>query len=259
MKDVYLLKNNGVDVDKSLELFGEMSMYDDTMGDFLDEVNNKVDSLKKYKEASDMENYAIMVHSLKSDARYLGFTKLAELAYEHEMKSKATDINYVMDNFDALLTETDRIIELCKQYLGRTDVESVKPKEVVKSDKAILVVDDSNLIVNFISKIFDDTFEVIKATDGEQAIRCIENDTNHKIVGMLLDLNMPNVDGFSVLDYFNTNKLFTNIPVSIITGGDDRETINRAFAYPIIDLLAKPFNERDVKRIVEKMLDVTRM
>ena len=259
MRDVNLLKNNGVDVEKSLELFGEMSMYDDTMGDFLDEVNNKINALKKYKEAGDMENYAITVHSLKSDARYLGFTKLAELAYEHEMKSKANDINYVMDNFDPLLTETDRIIGLCKQYLGRNDVESVKPKEIVKSDKAILVVDDSNLIVNFISKIFYDTFEVIKATDGEQAIECVKNDVNHKIVGMLLDLNMPNVDGFSVLEYFNTNKLFANIPVSIITGGDDRETINRAFSYPIVDLLAKPFNERDVKRIVEKMLELKEM
>lgn len=259
MKDVNLLQANGVDVAKSLELLGDMTMYDETMNDFLDGVNKKVQSLIKYKEANDMENYAIMVHSLKSDARYLGFTKLADMAYEHEMKSKASDINYVMDNLDALLAEADRIIILCKKYMNRSDVESVKPEVKVNKDKAILVVDDSNLVVNFITKIFDDTFEVMKASDGAQAISAIENDTHNRIAGILLDLNMPNVNGFYVLDYLRQNGLFNKVPVSIITGGDDRETINRAFTYPITDLLAKPFNERDVKRIVEKMLELKEM
>ena len=72
---------------------------------------------------------------------------------------------------------------------------------------------------------------------------------------MLLDLNMPNVNGFEVLEYFKTNGLFTKIPVSIITGDDSRETVTRAFTYPIADVLAKPFNERDVKRVVEKTLE----
>ena len=71
---------------------------------------------------------------------------------------------------------------------------------------------------------------------------------------MLLDLNMPNVNGFEVLEYFRTNSLFTKIPVSIITGEDSRENIERAFTYPIADVLSKPFNERDVKRVVEKTI-----
>lgn len=255
MKDVNLLKNNGVDVEKSLELFGEMDMYNGTVDDFLNEVGRKVADLKKYKEASDMANYAIMVHSLKSDARYLGFTKLAEMAYEHELKSKANDRNYCFENFDSLMAETDRIVKLCESYLGRNDEVVVKEIPHTVSDKAILVVDDSDLVVNFIEKIFKDSFEVIKATDGEQAIKRITSDTMNKIAGVLLDLNMPNIDGFSVLDYFVAKDLFNKIPVTVITGGDDKDTINRVYSYPVVGLLIKPCNERDIKRAVLKMIN----
>ena len=72
---------------------------------------------------------------------------------------------------------------------------------------------------------------------------------------MFLDLNMPNVDGFQVLDYFKEKNLFNKIPVSIITGDDSKEAIDRAFTYPIIDMLNKPFNEMNVKVIVEKTIN----
>ena len=65
---------------------------------------------------------------------------------------------------------------------------------------------------------------------------------------------MPGVNGFEVLDYLKENDLFNKYPVSIITGADDRDTITRAFEYKIVDMLQKPFNERDVKRIVERTI-----
>jgi len=69
---------------------------------------------------------------------------------------------------------------------------------------------------------------------------------------MLLDLNMPNVDGFSVLDYMKNHNLLERIPTSIITGVADDSIIAKAFEYNIVDVLRKPFNERDVKMVIEK-------
>ena len=69
MKDVNFLINNGVNVQKSLELFGDMETYNDTLETFLTDVEDKLSKIKSYKEISDMANYAILVHSLKSDAR----------------------------------------------------------------------------------------------------------------------------------------------------------------------------------------------
>ena len=88
MRDVNLLINNGVNVKKSLELFGDMSTYDDTLGDFLQDINEKETKIKQTKEMGDMANYAILVHGLKSDAKYFGFDTLAGYAYNHEMASK---------------------------------------------------------------------------------------------------------------------------------------------------------------------------
>lgn len=251
MKDVNLLINNGVDVNASLELFGDIDTYNETLEDFLNTVDEKIGNMTKYKEESDMKNYAILVHSLKSDARYLGFTKLAELSYNHEMQSKANNDIYVYDNYDELINETNRIIDLVREYLGK---EKLTRENVVNEkhlDKKILVVDDSDIIRNLLKKMFNDEYEIITADDGQEALDIISK--NNDLFGVLLDLNMPNVNGFAVLDYFKQNSLFSKIPVAIITGDDSKETIEKAFTYTIVDVLSKPFNEMNVRRVITSM------
>lgn len=261
MKDVSLLTNNGVNVEKSLELFGDMETYNDTLHDFLNEVEGKLTKIKTYKETADMANYAILVHSLKSDSKYFGFEKLAELAYNHEMESKANNMYYVTDHFDELMTEANRIVALVKQYMGITNgvssTATVKP--LVIKDKTILVVDDSNVVRNFVYKIFSNEYDVLIANDGKEALDIIRANVDDKIVGMLLDLNMPNVDGFQVLDYFKQANLFNRIPVAIITGEGTQNNIQRAYQYPIVDMLQKPFNEVNVKNIVDKLIMIRNM
>ena len=269
MRDVNLLINNGVNVKKSLELFGDMSTYDDTLGDFLQDINEKEMKIKQTKENGDMANYAILVHGLKSDAKYFGFDILANLAYNHEMASKENNMYYVTEHFDELITELDRIVHLVKQYLGMEEIGTATTFVVKqylgmeeigtattfvapKKDRALIVVDDSAVIKNFVSKIFNNQFEVLMANDGNEALQMIANNKGIKIVGMLLDLNMPNFNGFQVLEYFRNNNLFDLIPVSIITGVGDDELVAKAFNYPIVDVLRKPFNERDIKEVVEK-------
>lgn len=255
MKDVNLLIGNGVNVTKSLELFGDMATYDDTLIEFLAEVEEKLAKIKAFKEQGDMANYSILVHSLKSDARYFGFENLAEQALNHELQSKANNLYYVTDNYESLITEANRIITLVKQYMGQEVNLEVKEATVVK-DKSILVADDSNVIVNFVHNIFDAQYNVLVAKDGQEAINYIESDQRKSIVAMLLDLNMPNVNGFEVLEYFKQKDLFSSIPVSIITGETSREGISRVFSYPIVDVLNKPFNEINVKNILEKTINM---
>lgn len=119
MKDINLLSSNGVDVEKGVELLGDMETYEEIMLDFLSQSSERLNDLKKFKEEADMGNYAILVHALKSDSKYLGFTKLADLAYQHEMESKANNIEFVNNNFDELMNEANRIIELIHLYLEK--------------------------------------------------------------------------------------------------------------------------------------------
>lgn len=251
MKDISLLTSNGVNVDGSLELFGDISIYNETLEDFLNTVDQKLADIKKYKEEADMKNYAILVHSLKSDSKYLGFTKLAELSYNHEMESKANNDLYVYNNYDELVEEANRIIDLVRNYLGKEPI--VREETVSKNlnNKKILVVDDSDIIRNLIKKMFMDEYQIITANDGKEALDIVSNEDG--LFGVLLDLNMPNVNGFAVLEYFKQNGLFSKIPVAIITGDDTKETIEKAFTYTIVDVLSKPFNEMNVRRVITSM------
>ena len=119
MKDINLLINNGVDVDSALELLGDMEMYEETLNDFLDVSIERMPRLESAKNNGDMKNYAIDVHALKSDSKYLGFTKLSNMALEHQTRSEENDVNFINDNYNALVDEATRIIELVKEYLGR--------------------------------------------------------------------------------------------------------------------------------------------
>ena len=123
--------------------------------------------------------------------------------------------------------------------------------------KTIIVADDSNIIVNIVKRAFEGEYNVVSAVNGREAIELIQNNNLDEIVGMLLDLNMPEVDGFTVLDYLNNNNLLTKVPVSIITGDDDMDVVSRAFEYNIIDMLKKPFTVDNVKKIVEKTISIT--
>ena len=80
------------------------------------------------------------------------------------------------------------------------------------------------------------------------------NLNNDYIETILLDLNMPKVDGFAVLDFMRENKLFHKMPVSIISGDSSKETIDKAFTYDIVDMLEKPFNDNSVKMVIDKTL-----
>lgn len=258
MKSIDFLKAHNVDVDKSLELFGDMSIYNETMQDFLDGIEEKKAELAKYKNNDDWANYAIYAHSIKSDARYLGFTDIAAKCLEHEMAGKESNQHFIEKDYNNMLAKTNEMIDIVKEYLnGSDEIKNEQPNITNANQDAkevVIVADDSSLVSNFAKKMLQDKYEIVIATDGKQVIDTIQSG-KYKILCLLLDLNMPNVNGYEVLEYFKNNNLFANIPVSIITGEDSKEGIKKAFDYNIVDMLVKPFSTEDIKRVVEKTIN----
>ena len=121
-------------------------------------------------------------------------------------------------------------------------------------EKAIIVADDSMIVKNIVEKAIDDEYMVLKASNGKEAIKHI-TDKKYEIVGMLLDLNMPESDGFMVLNYFKNNNLFRKYPIVIISGDDTKETIEKAFTYDIVDMLNKPFSKDNINNMVNKIIN----
>lgn len=109
-------KKHDFDIDSGLELLQDMETYEDTLETFLTGISIRLKQLEEYQIQSDMSNYAILVHALKSDAKYLGCTKLSELAFEHEQKAKEDDFEYVKTNWEELSKEVKRVIEVAREY-----------------------------------------------------------------------------------------------------------------------------------------------
>ena len=118
------LEDNGVDVNHALELLGDMDMYNMTINDFMAEVESKWARINEYKNTNNMPDYSIEVHSLKSDCKYLGFMRLADIAYQHELKSKENDSSFVNEHFDELTNEYNKVLEIAKNYTEHNTVAS---------------------------------------------------------------------------------------------------------------------------------------
>ena len=248
MKDKSFLTQNGVNIEKSLELFGDMETYNDTLKDFITEIVNKKSNLEKYKEISDMANYAIYAHSIKSDAKYFGFDHLSLLALNHELAGKQNNMYYVSEHFADFMSEINHVQNIVREYMG-LDVVKEEIKSIDQNKETILVVDDSAVIKRFIQNIFHQKYQVLEAADGNEAIQLINSGYN--ISAMLLDLNMPNVNGFQVLEYFRQNNLFYKISTTVITGVGADEVLEQVKKYDIKKVILKPFNERDIRSAVE--------
>ncbi len=117
--DIEFLKKNGIDVDSGISLLGDIDAYQETLQDFYHNLEERIKKITTLKENQDMVNYAVEVHALKSDSKYLGFTKLANCALEHELKSKENDIQFVQEHYPELLNEVERIKQIISEYIKK--------------------------------------------------------------------------------------------------------------------------------------------
>lgn len=111
------LEENNIDVTNALNLLGDEETYNEMLKTFYTDFDEKLDKLNKFKESKNMSEYSTLVHSIKSDAKYLGFMDLADLALDHEVHSKENNIDYIEQNFNQLLTELTRIKKVLESYL----------------------------------------------------------------------------------------------------------------------------------------------
>lgn len=124
----------------------------------------------------------------------------------------------------------------------------------------IMIIDDDSMTCNLIGKIFNKDYDVIMANNGEEAIAKLKDakTRNINISCIFLDLIMPVLDGFSVLDFLNDNNYFSKLPVIIISGNYDKETRNKAYSYQIADMLEKPFNAQVIRHRIENLINLYR-
>ena len=113
----------------------------------------------------------------------------------------------------------------------------------------ILVVDDSEMNREILSEILSEEYDIIEADSGDTCIDMLRKyETGISLV--LLDIVMPGMDGFGVLNYMNRHHYLEDIPVIMISSEDSTETVRRAYEMGVSDYINRPFDAGVVHRRV---------
>lgn len=138
--------------------------------------------------------------------------------------------------------------DLTKSYPSLNDkITQSIISEANKAQNTLLIVDDDIITRNILKKAFEQDFNIVTASNGKEAIEILDNNYNTNdivlnYVGIFLDIAMPVLDGFAVLDYLKEKNFLNKMPVIIISAAEDKQTRQRVYNYNIADMLEKPFN-----------------
>lgn len=122
-------------------------------------------------------------------------------------------------------------------------------------NNTILIVDDIEINREILSLLFDEGYQIIEAEDGFQAIEKIKEEKEN-LSAILLDIIMPNMDGFGVLEYMNKEKLMSKISVILITGDTSMELKKKGYDLGVSDIIEKPFDKQIVQKRVNNLVEL---
>ena len=120
--------------------------------------------------------------------------------------------------------------------------------------RKMLIVDDSDINRGILGEIFDDSYEILEAGDGEEAIEVIEKEKDNLSI-IFLDLMMPKKNGLEVLAYMSDANLNESIPVIMITGEATADSDMKAYEYGAADIIYKPFVSRVLRRRAANLVE----
>ena len=237
-----------------------------------------IDTYREYMNSINLYNYdgkkliVVLVSIVKNSKKYV--TKNENVRNNLETKiSKMVDsvslailkIHNIINNDGSVYSKEEFIdsvlVSLTNEFPEFT--QSLNDNAMFLSDNGkstIMIIDDDKMTCNLIKKVFDKKYDVVVAHNGQEAIELLDNGNSLKnnISCIFLDLIMPVLDGFSVLDYLNDNNFLSKLPVIIISGNYDKETRARAYSYRIADMLEKPFNVQVVRHRIDNLINLYR-
>lgn len=125
----------------------------------------------------------------------------------------------------------------------------------MEEKRTILIADDSRLIRKILSETLNDTYTILEAEDGLEAVSALTKSENH-VSAIILDLVMPRMDGFGLLRYLGAEGLLQYIPVLMITSEMTEEAISAAYDLGASEVVQKPFNRNIVKKRLRNILEL---
>ena len=165
-------------------------------------------------------------------------------------------------NIEDAIASADRQMYIAKNYKNMVvtewDENGKKKEENSASEKLkqqILIVDDSEINREILKEILKEDYRILEAANGEECLEQLERSgTGSSLV--LLDIVMPEMDGFEVLAAMNQNHWIEDIPVIMISSEDSDSYIRRAYEMGVSDYISRPF---DAKIVYQRVLNMIKL
>ena len=163
-------------------------------------------------------------------------------------------IQTIADPMESIVRRADRLMYQAKCRKNAVMVEVpgcslAAPETFLQEKSQVLLVDDSKMNRMMLAEILGDSYHVLEAENGKECIEKLQAEAGN-IALVLLDINMPVMDGFEVLKAMNANHTIEDIPVIMISSEDSDAAIRRSYELGASDYVNRPFDARIVYRRV---------
>ena len=162
-------------------------------------------------------------------------------------------IQTITDPLENIVRRADRLMyqAKCRKNAVMVEVPGHNPtlEKLLQEKTQILLVDDSNMNRMLLREILGDGYHILEAENGQECLETLRAEAGN-IALVLLDINMPVMDGFEVLKAMNANHTIEDIPVIMISSEDSDAAIRRSYELGASDYVNRPFDARIVYRRV---------
>lgn len=160
----------------------------------------------------------------------------------------------ITDPMENAVRRADRLMYQAKCRKNAVTVEVpggslAAPEKLLQEKSQILLVDDSKMNRMILAEILGDGYHILEAENGQECLETLRAEAGN-IALVLLDINMPVMDGFEVLKAMNANHTIEDIPVIMISSEDSDAAIRRSYELGASDYVNRPFDARIVYRRV---------
>ena len=225
------------------------------------ENRNRIVEIRNAIDTKDMERANILLHTLKSNAGLIREHNLQKFAAAAEESLKSGDNLNIVSKMDQLECELKIVLEELEEKFNRPaeeqkheEVKPVESADVVsdeKEKKGILIVDDEKSNILILTHYLRDEYNVYVTRDGRDAL---ELAAKHKPEIILLDIIMPEMDGYEVIEELKKSEETKDIPVIFISGLVSPEAVKKGFSMGAADYIPKPFEAAFIREKIRKVL-----
>ncbi|MCL2855089.1 MAG: response regulator [Defluviitaleaceae bacterium] len=253
------IKIEGVDVAKGIKLAGggNFDTYIRVLEKFCENGRRLLEEIPDAVQREDFSLCAVYMHALRSISASIGANLLSQTARVLETASEQGQAEFIKAKTPKFLEDLEAVIMEAEyaatrnRMAGNNEEATLKARmsDMDDTKKKILLIDDTETFLFLLNDILKEDYETFISKDGEDGLETAQFAMPDLI---LLDIVMPGMNGFDVMEALKADDRTKHIPVVLVSGKDTDEDKAKGYDAGAVGYIQKPFKPDEVKSEVEK-------